>query len=93
MLYLSIGNEPGLQPYHDRLTDLLSKHAPKNLQWHNHQFDQETHMSTPSKTLHDALLASGEHAGWVIPQKVAAKGLDAVISPLSSKKAKPWVLR
>ncbi len=76
--FMTLGNEPTLLPAYKQLESILSKQAPKGLKWESHVYDLETHMSTPSKTLHNALVSISLYAGWQLSPALIAKGVDAI---------------
>ncbi|NQZ87556.1 MAG: alpha/beta hydrolase [Colwellia sp.] len=77
-LFMTLGYEPNLQQGYDDLVNILNKHAPKSLQWQSHIYELENHMSTPSKTLHNALLAISLNTGYMLHPKLIAQGFDTV---------------
>ncbi len=78
-LFMTLGREPGIQKNFDRLNKSLTKVAKKYSAWEVQSYPQETHMSVPSKTLHNAMLAISIHQGWTAPTKVINKGANSVI--------------
>ena len=77
-LFMTLGYEPNLQQGYDELVDILNKHAPENLSWQSHIYELENHMSTPSKTFHNALLAISLDTGYMLHPKLIAQGFDTV---------------
>jgi len=77
-VFTSIGFEPNNQRTFDRINDGLKQHAPKKLTWESQVYPQETHMSNPSKTFHNAMQAISIFRGWSIPPEVTLQGLNAV---------------
>ncbi|MCJ8273028.1 MAG: alpha/beta hydrolase-fold protein [Psychrosphaera sp.] len=76
--FMTLGNEPTLLPAYQKLERILNKQAPKGLEWESHVYELETHMSTPSKTLHNALVSISLYAGWQLSPEIVAKGIDAI---------------
>jgi len=77
-VFTSIGFEPNNQRTFDRINDGLKQHAPEKLTWESQVYPQETHMSNPSKTFHNAMQAISIFRGWSIPPEVTFQGLHAV---------------
>lgn len=77
-LFMTLGNEKRIRPAFDKLVEVLTKQAPSNLKWQSHIYPEETHMSTPSKTLHNALLDI--HNGWRVSDQTLEQGVEAVFA-------------
>ncbi|NQZ80559.1 MAG: hypothetical protein HRT52_06030 [Colwellia sp.] len=77
-VFTSIGFEPNNQNTFDRIIDGFKRYAPDNLEWESQIYPQETHMSNPSKTLHNAMQAISVFRGWSVPPKLTHKGLSAI---------------
>ena len=77
-VFTSIGFEPNNQSTFDRINNGLKQHAPDNLEWESQVYSEETHMSNPSKTLHNAMQAISIFRGWSVPPKLANEGLGAI---------------
>lgn len=76
--YQTLGNEAANRANFNRLSDIFEQQAPENLSWHSEVYLLETHMSVPSKTLHNAMLALATYRGWTVPPAVVNRGLAAV---------------
>lgn len=81
-LYMTLGNEPRRLPNFNNLAKVFETEKPKDFVWEKHLYDNETHMSVPSRTLHNALLSLSYYAGWRLKPELAVKGIDAVQSHL-----------
>jgi len=77
-VFTSIGYEPTNQNTFDRINSGLEQHAPDVLKWKSQRYSEETHMSNPSKTLHNAMQAISHFRGWSVPPRITHKGLDAI---------------
>jgi len=77
-LFVTLGDEPIYRAFFDRLTVTLEKNAPLSLTWKTQIYPLETHMSVPSKTLHNAMLALAIQQGWTAPPSVVQGGLKEV---------------
>jgi predicted alpha/beta superfamily hydrolase len=77
-LFVTIGNEPNLQPAYDRLIGILEKQAPKGLMWQSNRYELENHMSVASKTMHNAMIAIAQNIGWLMPEGLPEQGLVAI---------------
>jgi predicted alpha/beta superfamily hydrolase len=80
ILFLSVGNEADLKPGYDKLVSILTAQAPKGLTWESQVYLDEDHMSIPSRTLHNAMMAISADFGWRIKPELGNKGIDAVKS-------------
>lgn len=78
MVFMSIGNEPGLAPLYQRLEKVFKNKAPSGFVLHSDYYDEENHMSTPSITLHKGLTALSRFHGWSMSPRTIAKGLEAI---------------
>jgi len=77
-LFTSLGNEPLYQSTFDKLTTAINKASPKILTGKFQVFSHETHMSNPSKSFHNAMLALANYKGWSVDPKITSKGLNTV---------------
>jgi len=77
-LYVTLGNEPIYQESFDTLKQSLEENESEFLNWKSKIYSTESHMSNPSKTLHDAMMAISDFRGWSVPQNVTQQGLTAV---------------
>jgi predicted alpha/beta superfamily hydrolase len=66
-LFVTIGNEPGLQAGFDRLQQLLKKSKVKGFEWGMEQFTDEDHGSVVMRTHYQGLRKV--FAGWQLPRE------------------------
>jgi predicted alpha/beta superfamily hydrolase len=78
-LYMTLGNEPELKPNINILHQALTKNSKQNSAWEYQYYAKETHMSVPSKTLHNAMLAISIYQGWSIPPNVLNEGSESIV--------------
>jgi len=77
-LFVSQGNEPVYKEGFGKLTKLLEKYSHERLNWKSQINSHDTHMSNPSSSFHDAMVAISYDKGWSIPTQVTHRGLTAV---------------
>jgi len=77
-LFTTLGNEPNRHETYQEMIKVLSDKAPQSLEWHNQLYPRETHMSVPSKTLHNALIELRNYAGWNVAPELVAQGSIAL---------------
>ncbi|WDD99403.1 alpha/beta hydrolase-fold protein [Thalassomonas actiniarum] len=76
--YQTLGNEAVYRGNFERLSKVFASRAPENFTWFSEYYPLETHMSVPSKTLHNAMLALAHYRGWTAAPSVVNQGLAAV---------------
>lgn len=54
-LYLSIGDEPGLENQYNQFSSMLEQRAPSPMRWHSQPSKADNHMSIPTATINNAL--------------------------------------
>jgi uncharacterized protein len=77
-LFMSLGDEATRIDSYNQLVDVFKQQAPSTMEWHSQLYPTDNHMSTPSKTLHDALLAMRNYAGWTVKDSIAKQGISTV---------------
>ena len=78
-LYLSMGQEGDrmLKPI-DKFTSMLAINAPDGLKWKYSFFKNDNHLSTPHKSIYEALEIL--YRGWQIPDSTLHEGLVAILA-------------
>ncbi|SFC31551.1 alpha/beta hydrolase [Pseudoalteromonas denitrificans] len=87
-LFMTMANEPGFELSINRLVQVLKKQSPKSLEWQFHEYENESHMSNPSKTFHNAMIEIGKYRGWSVSPELAqqtSKKIKAHFQRLSEK--------
>ncbi len=69
-LLMTMGNEAELLPAFARLEEILKTQAPDSLKWQSYVYEDESHMSTPSRTIHPALNALTYYQGWRVNKEL-----------------------
>ncbi len=78
LLFMSMGYEPELRPAFERLTKAFKQAPVDKLAFHSAIYEQENHMSTATRTLHNALRNFSYFNGWTLPPEVIAQGLSGI---------------
>jgi len=75
-LYITVGNEPEIQPGLEDLDELFRRESPDGFEWKVDTFKNEDHSTIPVVSLHHGLRAL--YKSWQLPKKAYKDGLPAI---------------